>query len=91
LVLGTLITEGNDGVLFWNNMMKSNERCEWFAAVLALIQEVHQFDGYLLNIENVLQFDQVPKMLRFVQYLKKVLPVGSSLIWYVKKPAKVVS
>lgn len=79
-ILGTLITEGPSGSAICSEFLK-DDGVE-YADNLALISQVHKFDGYLINIENHLTADEVPKMVNFLRYLRKKLPEESQLIWY---------
>ncbi|XP_004922019.1 uncharacterized protein LOC101738110 [Bombyx mori] len=82
-VIGTVITEWNDGVAFWNKMLASEAVYRYFASALVSVAKVLKFDGWLLNIEN--QIAKPEMLLDFVRYFHRILhqelddPV---LIWY---------
>ena len=85
-VLGTFITEGDVGQAFCTEMLKDTEMISRCSENLALIAKHHGFDGWLINIENVLESYQVEPMLNFVRNVrddtKKYCGQKSLVIWY---------
>lgn len=83
---GTLITEPKHGELNWNEILESEKKVLWFAEALAVIASIHKFDGYLLNIENPLSVDLMPKLMLFIKSLKQQLlkykKFKTYVIWY---------
>ena len=54
-VLGTFITEWDDGEKYCANILKTKESYERFAKQLVEIACYYNFDGWLINIENKIQ------------------------------------
>ena len=54
-VLGTLITEWEDGVQICSEFLQDRESFENLANQLVDIAEYYRFDGWLINIENPIQ------------------------------------
>ncbi len=67
-VLGTLITEWDQGAAYCRELFGSREASEHTAQKLARIARAHGFDGYLVNVENVLEAEHVPFMLHFLRW-----------------------
>ncbi|XP_033739012.1 cytosolic endo-beta-N-acetylglucosaminidase-like isoform X3 [Pecten maximus] len=84
-MMGTLITEWDDGKKRCHQIIESEESYMMFADKLVEITKHYGMDGWLVNIENVVQADRVQRMCDFVTYLTKrlhdVIP-GSQVIWY---------
>ncbi|XP_066252935.1 uncharacterized protein ENGase [Euwallacea similis] len=83
-VLGTIITENQDGVKICNEEIFNNhDQMKEFVYRLTEIQKMFGFDGWLLNIENSVQN---PELLRdFVEILTLQTHQQSSenvIIWY---------
>ncbi|XP_046677910.1 cytosolic endo-beta-N-acetylglucosaminidase 1 [Homalodisca vitripennis] len=85
-VLGTLITEWDEGETIWRSILTDIEKVNLFSQKLAQICAHYKFDGYLLNVENVIPKDYVPRLLQFVELLKAHLNLYCArqtwLIWY---------
>ncbi|CAL8143116.1 unnamed protein product [Orchesella dallaii] len=83
-ILGTIITEWDDGVKLCSKMLSSDESINRTVDKLCAINEDYGFDGYLLNIENVLE-GNVNQMIEFASKLTKALRKQSPknlVIWY---------
>ncbi|XP_066140269.1 cytosolic endo-beta-N-acetylglucosaminidase [Euwallacea fornicatus] len=83
-VLGTIITENQDGVKICNEEIFNNhDQMKEFVYRLTEIQKIFGFDGWLLNIENTVQN---PELLRdFVEILTLQTHLQNSenvIIWY---------
>uniref|UniRef100_A0A1B6M7N1 Cytosolic endo-beta-N-acetylglucosaminidase TIM barrel domain-containing protein n=1 Tax=Graphocephala atropunctata TaxID=36148 RepID=A0A1B6M7N1_9HEMI len=85
-VLGTLITEWHEGEAIWRGILTDIEKTNLFSQKLAEICAHYKFDGYLLNVENVIPKDFVPRLVQFVGLLKAHLDLYCArrtwLIWY---------
>lgn len=85
-VLGTLITESEEGKLKCEIFLKSKESCKQLADQLVQITQYYGFDGWLVNIENVIEKEEhIINLIWFLKYLTdeqhKHVP-GSQVIWY---------
>ncbi|KAK7604034.1 hypothetical protein V9T40_004307 [Parthenolecanium corni] len=80
-ILGTLITEHTDGVDIWNRIFADERDQNRFVDQLVAVQKRYRFDGYLVNIENELTTDQLPKLENFLRNLKSQIENGV-VIWY---------
>nr|AJO25057.1 endo-beta-N-acetylglucosaminidase [Nilaparvata lugens] len=84
-VLGTFITEYDPDKEAWDEILKSEEN---FTAVIENLAEIcrfFKFDGYLLNIENDIPTQHVPRLIEFVKLLTEKLHSISpdhEVIWY---------
>ena len=84
-VLGTFITEWDHGANNCLTMFGSVQSSIHFAKKLADIALTYNFDGWLINIENVLTVDGVENIQVFLQYLTQEMKESnplSSIIWY---------
>ncbi|KAF3603494.1 hypothetical protein F2Q69_00038781 [Brassica cretica] len=84
-VLGTFITEWDEGKATCSEMLASKESAQMYAERLAELSSSLGFDGWLINIENEIDKEQVPNLMEFVSHLTKVLHLstpGSLVIWY---------
>ncbi|ESN99651.1 hypothetical protein HELRODRAFT_84071, partial [Helobdella robusta] len=82
-ILGTLITEWDDGVQLCSQFLKNDDVMEKFVKKLVDITLYYNFDGWLLNIENKLDF--IERMLNFVEILTERLHkvhANSLVVWY---------
>jgi len=66
-VLGTLITEWDDGKAKCETFLKTEETAQQTARQLAAIAAYFGFDGWLLNIENSLDTELMPSLLFFIR------------------------
>ncbi|CAA7031976.1 unnamed protein product [Microthlaspi erraticum] len=84
-VLGTFITEWDEGKATCKELLKTEESAKMYAERLAELAAALGFDGWLLNIENVIDEVQIPNLKTFVSHLTKVMHSsvpGSLVIWY---------
>ncbi|XP_031558651.1 cytosolic endo-beta-N-acetylglucosaminidase-like [Actinia tenebrosa] len=85
LVLGTLITEWDDGAQRCSEFLEDEHSYKALAKQLVEIADYYKFDGWLINIENPIQPAKVINLIDFVDYLTKAVhqrnPFGQ-VIWY---------
>ncbi|XP_065066058.1 uncharacterized protein LOC135691973 isoform X2 [Rhopilema esculentum] len=84
-VLGTFITEWDDGAKHCANILESKASYTRFANQLVGIACYYQFDGWLVNIENQIQASQVENLIGFLDILTKRMHASnpsSQVIWY---------
>ncbi|CAN6921489.1 unnamed protein product, partial [Brassica oleracea] len=84
-VLGTFITEWDEGKATCNEMLATKESAQMYAERLAELATSLGFDGWLINIENEIDEEQIPNLMEFVSHLTKVLHLstpGALVIWY---------
>ncbi|XP_050394531.1 cytosolic endo-beta-N-acetylglucosaminidase [Patella vulgata] len=84
-VLGTFITEWKYGFECCNVFLETVELYERFASKLVNIAEYYRFDGWLVNIENVIEPSKVIDLKGFLTCLTRKMheAIPSSLvIWY---------
>ncbi len=74
-VLGTLITEWDDGRTKCEIFLQTEESAQQAACQLAAIAVYFGFDGWLLNIENELDASFMPNLLLFIR-CALLLPSG---------------
>ena len=65
-VLGTFITEWDEGKALCEQLFETPSTCEQAASQLCSIAAHHGFDGWLLNIENKLLDAAIPNLLHFI-------------------------
>ncbi len=85
-MLGTLITEWDEGRLKCEQLLRSRASAEAAAEQLARLAQHHGFDGWLVNIENKLSQRHVKLMLHFVGHLRKAVEAlvpGGMVMWCV--------
>ena len=70
-ILGTFITEWDSGAEISNQLFQSKETAKHFAIQLINIMLKYQFDGWLINIENILNINNIQILYYFLNYLKK--------------------
>ncbi|XP_068635389.1 cytosolic endo-beta-N-acetylglucosaminidase 1-like [Aristolochia californica] len=84
-VLGTFITEWDEGKAICDVLLSTKESAELYAERLTELAVSLGFDGWLLNIEVNLDVAQIPNLEEFVHHLTETmhssLP-GSLVIWY---------
>jgi len=84
-VLGTFITEGDEGTTICKTLLASKESAEMYADRLTELAIKLGFDGWLLNMEVSLDLEQITHLEEFVGHLTlsmhNSLP-GSLVIWY---------
>ncbi|XP_017380450.1 cytosolic endo-beta-N-acetylglucosaminidase isoform X1 [Cebus imitator] len=85
-VLGTFITEWNEGAKLCEAFLAGNERSyQAVANQLVQIAQFFRFDGWLINIENPLSLAAVGNMPPFLRYLTTQLHrqvPGGLVLWY---------
>lgn len=93
-MIGVLITEGIIGTGFCIQMLKNELKLgneiiklpdNFYADKLIEICLAYDFDGYLLNIENDIPHELIPKLLDFITYLRGKLQFykpTAEIIWY---------
>lgn len=84
-ILGTVIVEGAEGKLLCDEFLNTRESIIKFANALVQIAGFYKFDGWLLNIENEINTEDITKLTFFVQYLTERIHdkiQASEIIWY---------
>ncbi|KFK38487.1 hypothetical protein AALP_AA3G119600 [Arabis alpina] len=84
-VLGTFITEWDEGKATCKEMFATKESAQMYAERLAELATALGFDGWLINIENEIDEEQIPNLMEFVSHLTKILHLftpGALVIWY---------
>ncbi|XP_042247664.1 cytosolic endo-beta-N-acetylglucosaminidase isoform X1 [Thunnus maccoyii] len=85
VVLGTFITEWTDGAVACEAFLKDEESYRAVADKLVQISHCYGFDGWLINIENLLSVVAVKNMPLFLCYLTDQMHErvpGSLVLWY---------
>ncbi|GMI79933.1 Endo-beta-N-acetyglucosaminidase 85B [Hibiscus trionum] len=84
-VLGTFITEWDEGKAICKELLSTKESAHKYAERLAELAVALGFDGWLLNMEVQVDVGQIPNLKEFVSHLTQTmhssLP-GSLVIWY---------
>ncbi|KAB2034345.1 hypothetical protein ES319_D04G078800v1 [Gossypium barbadense] len=84
-VLGTFITEWDEGAAICKKLLSTKESAHKYAERLAELAVALGFDGWLLNLEVKVDIGQIPNLKEFVSHLTQTihssLP-GSLVIWY---------
>ncbi|KAJ6900094.1 cytosolic endo-beta-N-acetylglucosaminidase 1-like [Populus alba x Populus x berolinensis] len=84
-VLGTFITEWDEGKAICNKLLSTKESAHMYAELLSELAVALGFDGWLLNMEVELELGQIPNLKEFISHLTQTmhssLP-GSLVIWY---------
>eukprot|EP01006_Ploeotia_vitrea_P023028 TRINITY_DN55477_c0_g1_i1.p1 TRINITY_DN55477_c0_g1~~TRINITY_DN55477_c0_g1_i1.p1 ORF type:complete len:935 (-),score=56.18 TRINITY_DN55477_c0_g1_i1:28-2811(-) len=84
-MLGTLITEGDQGIQECQQFLSSNFACESVAHQLISIAQYYGFDGWLINIENPIHPSMMETLVTFLITLTTGMHSaieGSQVIWY---------
>ncbi|KAL3876300.1 hypothetical protein ACJMK2_034164 [Sinanodonta woodiana] len=84
-ILGTVITEWDDGKKNCEIFLQTEESYKALANKLVQIAVYYQFDGWLINIENIIQVNMIENLAGFVQYLTQKMHEAvpeSLVIWY---------
>ncbi|KAL6131655.1 hypothetical protein ACLB2K_070029 [Fragaria x ananassa] len=84
-VLGTFITEWEEGKRVCNKLLSTKESAEMYAECLVELAVALGFDGWLINMEVELELGQIPNLKAFVSYLTERMHsavTGSLVIWY---------
>lgn len=85
IVLGTFITEWDDGATICETFLRDEESYRSAADKLVDISRYYGFDGWLVNIENVLSEVAVKNMPPFLRYLTDQMHArvpDSQILWY---------
>ncbi|XP_037332009.2 cytosolic endo-beta-N-acetylglucosaminidase isoform X1 [Pungitius pungitius] len=85
VVLGTFITEWTDGAKVCEAFLKDEESYRAVADKLVQISHCYGFEGWLINIENVLSKVAVKHTPLFLRYLTEQMHErvpGSLVLWY---------
>ncbi|XP_035036139.1 cytosolic endo-beta-N-acetylglucosaminidase isoform X1 [Hippoglossus stenolepis] len=85
VVIGTFITEWNDGANACEAFLKDEEAYRAVADKLVQISHYYGFDGWLINIENTLSEVAVKNTPLFLRYLTDQMHErvsGSQVLWY---------
>ncbi|KAJ4841410.1 hypothetical protein Tsubulata_051285, partial [Turnera subulata] len=72
-VLGTFITEWDDGRLICDELLATEESARMYAERLAELAASLGFDGWLINVENKLSQSQIPILQEFVSHLTRIM------------------
>nr|CAD7455738.1 unnamed protein product [Timema tahoe] len=84
-ILGTIITEWNDGKEVWKQVLENSRSVLKFVDCLVNICLHFGFDGYLLNVENPMEQERFPLFKKFIYLLRisllQHLP-HAEVIWY---------
>ncbi|KAK6929512.1 Glycoside hydrolase, family 85 [Dillenia turbinata] len=84
-VLGTFITEWDEGRAICNELLSTKESAQLYAERLAELAVALGFDGWLLNMEINLDMDQIPNLKEFINHLTTIMHSSlpnSLVIWY---------
>lgn len=84
-VLGTIITEQQDGEKIWEQIFSTPDETTRFADALVTLAKFYKFEGWLLNVENKIKPEDVDKLTNFVQYLNEKIHreiKDAEVIWY---------
>ncbi|XP_065579981.1 uncharacterized protein LOC136039920 [Artemia franciscana] len=85
LILGTFITEWEGGTSICEEIFTKDEHIDLLANKMSLVAAHHNFDGYLINIENKLSEVALQGMIHFLKKLQtqlKMIKEENLLIWY---------
>ena len=67
---GTIISEWDDGYALWHDILSSSEKDENILIdQLCAVMNHFGFDGWLLNVENRIDPDKIPRLVHFVRKL----------------------
>lgn len=80
-ILGTIITEFDDGKKIWDRVLVDDDLMETFISKLVNICNHYNFDGYLVNVENTIDKPHLTKLITFLEKLKQQLG-SKTVIWY---------
>ncbi|KOM39621.1 hypothetical protein LR48_Vigan03g300300 [Vigna angularis] len=84
-VLGTFITEWDEGRTACNTLLSTKETAHMYAERLAELAADLGFDGWLINMEVNLDPGQIPNLIEFVDHLSLTMHSsvpGSLVLWY---------
>lgn len=83
-MLGTFIVEHREGSEFLNSILENDEKINEFSIALANLMKVFNFDGWLLNIEVIVD-NHLTKLVDLVKQINqecKKVNAKSKVIWY---------
>ncbi|KAJ3676455.1 hypothetical protein LUZ60_003867 [Juncus effusus] len=94
-VLGTFITEWDEGKESCKTLLATKESAQMYADRLSELAQALGFDGWLINMEVNLDIDLIENMKEFVKHLTNSMHSavpGSLIIWYdaITKDGKLV-
>ena len=84
-ILGTIITEFDAGAKIWKTIFSSSENTKLLIQKCVKICQHVGFDGWLLNIENVIDKENIEDLKQFVQELTGAMHAtnpDSKVLWY---------
>lgn len=84
-VLGTFITEWEEGAAVCASLLRNEAIIERAAHQLTSIASHVGFDGWIVNIENEISLENIPKLLYFLKCLTSAMHAAvpsSKVIWY---------
>ncbi|KAF1792915.1 Cytosolic endo-beta-N-acetylglucosaminidase [Phytophthora cactorum] len=84
-VLGTFLTEGDEGTELCKELFQNADSAETFASKLAAIARHGGFDGWLVNVENDVPTELVANIDVFLRTLRKGMQLQNPLaqvVWY---------
>ncbi|KAI8030212.1 Cytosolic endo-beta-N-acetylglucosaminidase 1 [Camellia lanceoleosa] len=84
-VLGTFITEWDDGRVNANKLLATKESAHMYAELLTELATALGFDGWLINMEVNLDVGRIPNLKEFIIHLTTTMHSsvpGSLVIWY---------
>ncbi|KAL0696177.1 hypothetical protein Bca4012_063357 [Brassica carinata] len=71
-VLGTFIKEWDEDKATCNEMLAAKESAQMYAERLVELSTCLGFDGWMINIENEIDEEQIPNLKEFVSHIIKV-------------------
>ncbi|XKL61159.1 hypothetical protein PGB90_008216 [Kerria lacca] len=81
-ILGTIITEHTQGEEIWNKILTDEDILNTFTDKLIEVCKHYRFDGYLINIENKIDIQLLPKLITFLENFRLKMKNIGILIWY---------
>ncbi|XP_058075128.1 cytosolic endo-beta-N-acetylglucosaminidase 1-like [Magnolia sinica] len=84
-ILGTFITEWDEGKVIANTVLSTKESAQMYAELLTELAATLGFDGWLINMEVQLNKEQIPNLKEFVNHLTQTMHAhvpDSLVIWY---------
>ncbi|XP_046438826.1 cytosolic endo-beta-N-acetylglucosaminidase 1-like isoform X2 [Daphnia pulex] len=84
-ILGTIITEWDEGAATCKQIFSSKDSVDDFVSSLTQLTLHHNFDGWLINIENPLEEVSIDNVIYFLRRLKQELVFAGNcgkIIWY---------
>lgn len=84
-VSGTIITEWDEGEKTCAKIFASKSSVDQFVQSLVRLTTYHNFDGWLVNIENKIATELIENIEYFLKRLKKELTLSGNhghVIWY---------